>query len=287
MEEITSAVEYGQREENWVLSPFEDQIFFAVAPRRCYYGKLGDKQISYIQTVTYGKDEEYCYIGAYLVYKEYRHHGYGKKMWDFACGALPENTLVSLSSVLQQEHTYIRSGFKTFWNEFTFTFNALKIAQLPPPSEECIDIIQYEEAELSKLVEYDTNIFCYSREVYLKTVREISDCKGWVATDQDGKIVGYAIASRALEWLIAPLIADNWSAAQSLLVQMSKFLATQPVKFFRMSIPAINTTAMTFANEYSEVMNFESKRMFARGKPSQTLTENHAKFIFSMNLAIG
>jgi len=243
--------------------------------------------MAYIHTVTYGEEEEYCYIGAYIVYQEYRHKGYGKKMWDVAWAALPATTLVSLSSVLQQEHTYIKSGFKTYWDEFTFTFDAVRVAQLPLSSEGNIKIIQYEEAEFRSLVEYDTNVFCYSRETILKSVREIPGRKGWVASNQDGKIVGYTIASLASEWLIVPIIADTRSIAEALLVELSKFVTSQPVKLFRMSIPAINKSAMAFANEHSKVLNFESRRMFARGEPTQTMTESHAKYIFSMDVAIG
>ncbi len=101
--EVTFAVEYGRSEESWGLATHDDEIFFTLAPQRCYYGMLGDEKISFIQIVPYGEKEEYCYLGMYIVKKEYRHKGYGKQTWDSAWAELPDSCLVGLSAVIPQE----------------------------------------------------------------------------------------------------------------------------------------------------------------------------------------
>ena len=174
-DDITFAVEYSRSEESWGLCAHDEKVFFAVAPQRCYYGMLGEKKFSYIQVATYGEKEEYSYIGVYYVLKEYRHKGYGKKTWDVAVSELPKDSLIALSAVLPEEATYIKVGFKSFWTEFNYTFDAEKIAKLPLSGRSDINIVRYKDVDMKNLVEYDSNIFCYSRESYLKIVGEVSE----------------------------------------------------------------------------------------------------------------
>ena len=286
-DDIAFAIEYSRNEESWGLSTHDDKVFFATAPQRCYYGMLGDKKISYIQVATYGEKEEYGYIGVYIVLKEYRHKGYGKKTWDFAMSELPKDSLVGLSAVLPQEATYMKSGFKGFWTEFSYSFDAETIAKLPLSSRSDINIVRYKDADMKYLVEYDSNIFCYSRESYLKIVGEVSESEGWVATNQEGKIIGYVVARLSLDiygWFILPLIADDISVAEALLVEMSKSVS---VKNFTMTIPDLNESAMAFAKKNANQMMLESRRMYTNGKPSDRIIENHAKNIFSGSYALG
>ena len=287
--DITFAMEYGRIEEAWPLATHDDLIYIAMAPERCYYGMLGNEKISYIQAVTYGDKEDYCYIGAYIVKKEYRHKGYGKQTWDRALSELPETCLVSLSAVPAQAVKYARTGFKSNWKEFTYTFDAQKIASLPVSAESSITIIQFKDANFSSLLKYDTSAFCYSRESYLKKVLEVPDCEGWVAMNKVGNIVGYVVARFTLEvygWVLLPLIADDVSIAEALLVKASMSLCEQPVKRFTMTIPAINEMSVTFAQKYSEKLLFDSCRMF-KGTPSDKMIENHANVIFAMSHAAG
>ena len=287
--DITFAIEYSRSEEYRTLAAHDDQIFFAMAPERCYCGMLGDEKISYIQAVTYGDEEEYCYIGMYLVKKEYRRMGYGKQTWDHAFSELPETCLVSLTAVPAQVANYTKCGFKTNWKEFTYSFDTQNVAGLPVSTESSINIIHFKDADFSSLLKYDTYAFCYARESYLRKVLEVPDCEGWVAVNKEGTIVGYVVAKFTLEvygWFILPLIADDASIAEALLVNMSKFLSKQPPKRFTMTIPAINEKCMTFAQKFSEKLLFDTRRMF-KGSPSDQMVENHAKLIFSTSPALG
>ena len=287
--DISFAIEYCRSEESWGLAARDDQIYFTMAPERCYYGMLGDEKISYIQTVTYGDEDEYCYIGLYIVKKEYRRMGYGKQTWDHAFSELPETCLVSLSAVLAQVAIYTKCGFKTNWKEFTYSFDIQNFAGFPVSTETSINIIHFKDADFSSLLKYDTSAFCYSRESYLRKVLEVPDSEGWVAVNKEGNIVGYVVAKFTLEvygWFLLPLIADDASIADSLLVNVSKFLCDQPVKRFTMTIPSINEKCMTIAQKFSEKLLFESCRMF-RGTPSDKMVENHANIIFSMSYVVG
>ena len=289
-DDITFAIQYCRNEVGWGYSVSDNKVFFATAPQRCYCGMLGDKKISYIQIATYGDNEEYSFIGAFVVLKEHRHKGYGKKTWDFAVSELPKDSLIGLSAVLQLEATYAKIGFKSFWTEFSFRFSADNIAKLPLSCRSDINIIRYKDANIENLTKYDSNIFCYSRESYLKIVGEVSESEGWVATNQEGKIIGYVVARLSMEvygWFILPLIADDISVAEALLVEMSKSVSSQPVKTFTMNIPDINESAMAFAKHHAEEMILESRRMYANGEPSDCTVANHAKRIFSVSYTIG
>ncbi len=85
---------------------------------------LGDEKISFILMVPFGENEEFICPAMYMVKKEYRHKGYGKKTWDYAWAELPDSCLVSLSATIPQDLLYIQSGFKTSWNEHTILFDA-------------------------------------------------------------------------------------------------------------------------------------------------------------------
>ncbi len=166
----------------------------------------------------------------------------------------------------------------------------MKIADLPDSNVEGINIVRYKEADFQSLLKYDTDAFCYSREVYLKKMKEISNSEGWVATDKGGEIVGYVVARYTSEmhgWFLIPLIANNSSIAKALLVELSKFLIHQPVKSFSMSIPGINKNSLCLAEQFGEKQLFETRRMFAKGNPPDKMVENHANIIFAMSCAIG
>ena len=261
-----------------------------MAPNHCYFGVLGHEKISYLQATTYGEKEEYCYLGAYIVRKEFRGKGYGKKTWDFAWADLPESCLISLSTAPPQDATYSKVGFKTHWKEFTYTFESKKVADFFPYNGLNVKTVRLKDANFQSLLQYDRNVFCYSRESYLKKVLEVPDSEGWVALSAEGEIVGYVVARFTLDtygWFLLPLIAENVTVAEALIVELSKFLVTQPVTKFTMTIPDINNAAVCLAHKLSASLILESCRMFTRGNPPDKMTQNHASTIFSMSYAVG
>ncbi len=291
-DDISFAIEYCRRVESWKLAVHDDEIFFALAPQRCYYGMLGDEKISYMQIVLYGDNEEYCYPGMYVVKKEYREQNYGRPIFDHAWGEIPDSSLISFSAIIPKVLLYMEYGGKPYWNECYYMFDAQKILNsLELDSyEKSINIIRYKDADFQSLLRYDTNAFCYSREIYLRKVGQLSGNEGWVATDPNGQITGYVVARQALdfsEWLLFPLIADNLSVAKALLMELSRFLVNQPAKSFTMVIPNVNTCAITFAEKLKGKKVSETRRMFANGPPSDKMVKNHAELIFGTNPSLG
>ena len=163
--QIKFAIDWCTHQENWPGGEYDYEVYFAMAPDGCYYGVLGDEKVCYIQTVTYGDNKEYCYLGGFIVKKELRCHGYGKEIGFHALSELPKTCLSSMSAVLDMEAEYKKYGFLTLWNEYSYSFDAQKIVYLSKLSDYGnINIADNKEVSFSKLVKYDTDVFCYSRE---------------------------------------------------------------------------------------------------------------------------
>ena len=88
-------------------------------------------------------------------------------------------------------------------------------------------------------------------------------------------------------WSLLPLVADDISVAEALLVEMSKSVSSQPVKQFMMTTPDINESALAFAKQNAKQMILETRRMYSNGKPSDRIVKNHAKHIFSGSVDLG
>lgn len=287
--EVEFAIEIG-RKEDWGVVTHDSELFFSIDPDNSYIGELEGKQVAHVLALKYDR-MEYCYIGMYIVKKEFRGKGYGRKTWDRAWSDIPDTCVVSLSTGLNTVSMYEKYGFKTAWNEFTYSYSAEKVATLPLPSS-CSDLklTSFREADFERLVEYDMSVFCYSREAWLTKMFDIPNCEGWVAANKDGEIVGYCIARVTLEkfgWWLVPMFAENISVAQALFVKVANYVKEQPIKKIVATVSEVNEQAMElFQASSPDFCMMETARVFARGCP-KAIAENTKKRVFSRCFVFG
>ena len=128
--EIKFAFDWGRNQENWPVGEYDHEVYFAMAHDGCYYGVLGDEKICYIQAVAYGDTKEYCYLGGLIVKKEFRGHGYGFQISRHVRSEISNTCLRLISAVLHMEEKYKKSGYQAAWDEFSYSLDAQKIADL-------------------------------------------------------------------------------------------------------------------------------------------------------------
>ena len=153
--QIKFACDWGRNQENWPGGEYDYEVYFAMAPDGCYYGVLGNEKICYVQAVAYGDTKEYWSLGGLIVKKEFRGHGYGFQISRHVQSEIPKTCIKSISAVLQMEEKYQKQyGYQAAWDEFSYSFDAQKIADLSKHSaHNGINVVHYKEVPFVKLVE--------------------------------------------------------------------------------------------------------------------------------------
>ncbi len=204
--------------EGWNSGIYEYLPFYTACP----HGHKGlfsnDNQlIASLSAVRYAKD--FVFLGLFIVDPNYREVGIGEILAKTVLTELEEGTLLGLNGVKQQVGNYQRKyGFKPYHDNFRFS------GRLKPQGfkndffefGEKIKIIGQENLDINQLIEYDTSVFSYNREIFLRKWIDMPGSYLLAATEKD-KICGYGVVSKCLNGVkIAPLFAKNEKIAKNL-----------------------------------------------------------------------
>ena len=211
-------------QKNWHFGPDDLSCAYAFDPSGFFVGELDGEVIGHIDAVKYPGHS--AFIGMYIVQKELRGRGYGKKIWDTAWKSLDHTYTIGLDAALDMVSKYESYGFHTVWKSSFAKLNLEKVvkslATAAVPSNVSIKSIQ--TIEFDKLVEYDASVFGAPRHNLVEKWIKIAGSFGWGAVDKSGNVVGYTIVRRTINYMgaefglsMAPLYANNDSIAKSLL----------------------------------------------------------------------
>lgn len=269
--EIQFFIDLG-KDIGWSINDnYDAQRLYSADNDGVYIGELEGEKISSVIMAMHGK-KELCHIGLFVVKPEFRGKGYGSKTWEYAWSKIPESCYASLcTAVTNMALKYeARYGFKIAWKEFTYMCSAEKIAALPSSSLN-FTTKSHREVDFNSLVQYDASVFGYERESFLTTLLAIPSNEGWVAFNQDGKLIGYLNLLREkgkLSWYVAPLYANNVSIACDLLKKAAQYVLQEGCDAtLVISVPEVNEAAMNLVQPVSMEVLFEYVRMFARATP--------------------
>ncbi len=275
--------------EQWPFKSKADiDVNYSVYPEGFYRGKIDGEIISYLSAVLFGEGE-YCFIGFYLVEKNYRGKGYGIQTWDHVWGMIPDKCKsVALDSVQSMVHKYEKYGFKSAWTDIQWAVKAEKVLSLPMPSE-CSDLVftSYQEHDFGDLLKYDASVFGYSREPFLKKLRSFPQWEGWVVSTPSGEIVGYCVVKISLidhNHSLSPWYANDANIAQALLNKAAAFLVNKfDSPLIEATVPDINKEGLKLANMLRE-STVEFVRMFTGDVP-KVIRENCETRVFGISSA--
>ena len=194
--------------------------YFAADNTGFFVGELDGQPISSISVVKH--TDTYAFVGNYWVDEQHQKRGYGIRTWEIAMDTLPDDCNVGLNAFLENEALFEKSGFKRVWSNQRFRFVASQAASAYSGIQHSpgISINQVTEVNFKDILDYTSSVYGFERYSFLQKWLSSSNSLGCVATDDKGKIVGYAIVRTTDPqdqwWKIGPLFADNSQIARSL-----------------------------------------------------------------------
>jgi len=218
-----------------------------------YYIK--GKLIGCISAVAY--DEDFGFMGFFIVKPEYRKLGYGKKLWDAALKYLGDCN-IGLDGAIEMKAKYEDCGFKEAYQSTRYKIIAQKLenegATMP-----------LKEVNFANLVAFDHLHFPTRRDVFLYNWIHQTEGQSF-AVCNDEKIEGYTFIRKGLEgYRIGPLFALTNETAETLLCKAISWVPEGTPVF--LDIPEINDNALKLAKKYQMEPGFQTVRMYTQKAP--------------------
>lgn len=253
--ELDIMIEWAAK-ESWNPGLHDANAFYATDPKGFLLGFLDDEPIASISSVAY--DDNFGFLGFYIVKPEYRGKGYGIKIWNEAIKHLPTQN-IGLDGVVEQQENYKKSGFKLAYNNARYKFISHKFAQTDPRVKSA-DSVSFDD-----LNEYDSKFFPIDRKTFLKKWIE-QPASTTLVYLVENQIQGYGMIRKCREgYKIGPLFADNFEIADKLFQALVNGVEEDKAVF--LDIPEINQDAVSLAGLHKMEKVFATARMYTKKFP--------------------
>ncbi len=244
--------------EGWNPGLADHDPFWAADPRGWWGGELNGELVSCISTVAHGRG--FGFVGFYIVRRDLRGRGLGRRTWDVAMPHL-DGRLVGLDGVLEQVTTYERSGFAP---AYVSRRNRCSGGGATPPG-----LTPLAEVPFDDVAAMDAACFPAGRENFLKAWLAMPGATG-LARMANGRLAGFGVLRPCLEGhKIGPLLALDPGTAERLL---DGLLAAAPegASVF-LDTPGRNAAALDMAVARGMDTVFETMRMYRGPEPALPL----------------
>ena len=270
--------------ERWAIGTTDVTHLGPIVEPGFFIGVLDGVRIGHISAVKYNDEDidgGFYYVGFYLVDKDYRGRGYGLKIWNVMWESLDKSYNISLDAVNDLVPLYEKMGLQKEWTNKEYFLSSSKVVQALNGAQEMMKlknilIKPLSEVSFDKIFKYDTSVFGFPRQKFLKRWITIPDSLGWAAINVSGDIVGYVVIRPSVigkdELLVAPLFADDTNIARMLLYASTEAAMIQKsVKNLRIFVPvsANPEGADMIENEIGYDSAWSSARMYSKGIPPQ------------------
>ncbi|HMR19293.1 MAG TPA: GNAT family N-acetyltransferase [Sphingobacterium sp.] len=252
-----SAIIERAAQESWNPGLQDHFAFYEADPHGFFVGELNGQPIAHISAVNY--NDEYGFIGLYIVSKDYRGKGYGLALWNHAVRRI-QHLACGLDGVPDQIENYKKSGFVYAFRQMRLACTALAV----PKPDLVYELVP--ESPILNLIHYDTAIFGTARENFCRTWLTMSNAKAFYTTAQNDNITGYAVIRKCIEgYKIGPLFAANSVIAENLFLACHSAASSGETVYIDM--PEVNPSTRKFIERYALELVFETARMYTRQKP--------------------
>ena len=242
-------------QEGWNPGIYDADSFYNTDPDGFMGYFIKGKLIGCISAVAY--DENYGFMGFFIVKPEFRKMGYGKKLWNAALNYLGDCN-IGLDGTIEMKGKYEEYGFKEAYKSTRYKIIARKI-------ENSGETLPLKEINFAKLVTFDNFHFPTRRDVFLYNWIHQSEGQSF-AVCTDDKIEGYIFIRKGLEgYRIGPLFALTHETAD-LLFSKAISWAPEGTPVF-LDVPEINPEALNLANKYQMEPDFKTVRMYTQQAP--------------------
>jgi GNAT superfamily N-acetyltransferase len=254
-EEMESLIELAAS-EGWNPGFKDGTAFFKADPDGFFVGLLDGVPVAYIAVVNY--EDQYGFVGLYIVKEGYRTQGYGYAIWQHALKRL-DALVTGLDGVPAQVENYKKSGFD-------YAFRQMRFATTAIAAKKSENIHGMTVEMMDRVTAYDTLVFGTPRVGFLKAWLNMENAVTFVASADDGMIEGYAVLRKCRQgYKIGPLFGDNdWVAEQLFLACNEKLPVGESIY---LDVPEVNASALALAKKYNMQLVFETARMYKSGVP--------------------
>jgi ribosomal-protein-alanine N-acetyltransferase len=224
-------------------------------------------------------DQDYGFIGLFLVKPECRGRGFGVALWQQAIAHLQDVTCVGLEAALQRVEDYQKWGFEPAY--YTRRY------QLPPADRRCCvrppvaldlppgyQLVPGNELTEATIQAYDARHEATPRPLFLHEWLGRPEGKVMVILDNQGECVGYGRIrpcllpdESAAGWRLGPVMADNCSLAGALL---DTLLSDRQGMVF-IDVPEVNQEGIYLLEERGFELSLLNLRMYKGTPPSLPL----------------
>lgn len=226
--------------EDWFESYDVLDAFATLDSDGFFVGEIDGKIIGHVSFVRY--EENYGFVGYYIIIPEYRHQGYGLRLWREGIKHM-EGCNIGLDAVAEEIPVYKKAGFKICFDSWRF----VGVSKVMPMDSH---IVKYDETLLDQICEYDRKCFPSRRREFLKAWLSVPHGHA-VAYIEDGVIKGYGAMHRTTESNeISPCFGDDEHIAKAIYVALINCLGDDvPVHW---NVPEDNPAAVKLIKELAE-----------------------------------
>ena len=242
--------------EGWNPGLHDAEAFLTADPNGFLLGSLDGEPIAAISLVNY--DDDFAFLGLYIVRPEWRGRGHGMAMWRAAM-ARAGTRIVGLDGVVDQQANYARSGFRLVRRNVRHSGQG---GGTPRPD----GLVPVANVSTEAVAGYDAGIFPTGRSSFLAAWLRMPGAKS-LASIRDGELAGYGVARPChTGYKIGPLFADDEATAERLLSGLAGAIGDEP---FFLDIPEPNAGARRLVERLGMSPVFETARMYTGDPPSE------------------
>jgi len=246
--------------EGWNPGIYDAEAFYTADPGGFLIGEIDGEPISSISAVSY--EENFGFIGLYIVKPAWRGKGFGLKTWNAALNLLGERN-VGLDGVLAQVENYRKFGFQPAYTQ-------IRHQGIGIPSKINQNIVKLTDIPLEIILNYDRQCFPAPRTIFLKKWLNQPDGAAY-GMIKNNHLCGYAVLRKCRNgFKIGPLFADNSEIAESLFLAVINHVEGELIF---LDTPNANPSAISLAEKFAMNPVFQCVRMYTRSLPSHDITK--------------
>ena len=159
--------------EGWDMEEIHTLSLFQTHPDDFFIALEGEEVIGFIEAIKYSR--EFGFISSFLVLKEFRSLGYGKKIFEFALKHL-QGCQVALNAIVGKEEIYKAAGFQSYFELYTYKYTIDKLS----PSSNLHTIV------------IDENTPFITDDIYLKSMLSKPEITS-IGLKNEGRVSEYAL----------------------------------------------------------------------------------------------
>ncbi len=264
LDEVREAVTQADL-EGWEPGLGDADPFYAADPDGFFAAEVEGRIVATISAVRCSP--QVVFMGFYIVDPEVRGTGLGKALYDEIVSRLEGLTLGG-DAVPEQVPNYETEGFEVaYWNA-RYSSTELGADRLPAGRPGTGRLIPATEVPFGSLVEFDAGHCFGPRPDFLRLWIEGPDRDSLAATDDSGRITGFAASRQtSLGHRIGPVFAEDSGTAETLILS----LAARVEGRVAVDIPQPNQAGVELLEGLGMERSFETARIYRGPAPDLPL----------------